>query len=178
MSETFEQFKKLSSKFNSTYDQDQSSAELPTLVDNIEQKVDDICNNTSSLISTSQQVDIVLKDQKYLLLELHELISETREVMDILKATLKQGSRSSLFDAYSKLANAVKDQLVELRNLNKVIVDLEMFKNNPIQQPDAKVTLTLNGVDMLEKLLEIRKSAEINAINAEFEDLSNEQSIK
>jgi len=162
--EHVEQFEKISEKFGASFVTDTSAT-----VQNIENKLAKISERKNDLIQVAQQpTEIVLKDQTYLMGELHMLISDTREVMEILKESLKQGTRASMFEAYSKLSNSVTDQLRELRELNKVIADLEMFKLTP-QTQQTTVNITMTGADMLEQLIKARKESEINSIDVEYE---------
>jgi hypothetical protein len=158
-----EQFEKISEKFGSVFN---SSPQ------DIENKLVEIKNRKTELVeaATTQPKELIaLKDQRYLSEELYSLISDTKEIMTILKESIKQGTRATLFEAYSKLANSVTEQLKELRELNKVIADIEMFKIAPTQQAQVAINVTMSGTDMLEKLLEARKNAEINSIEVDFE---------
>ena len=87
-----------------------------------------------------------------------------------LENEIKVGSRSDMYDAYFKAINAIGNQLKELRELNKTVVDIEIQKQK-IERPDQKTnraTIVLDANSLLELVKKAKKDSQMDAIDADF----------
>ena len=103
----------------------------------------------------------VFEEQSYLKESYHETIEGVSEVMETLKSDLRQGSKASLFEAYSNLAKTKLLATDSLKSFDKDIKHERRFEENDIENKNnnapTNLTLNLNGADMLDKILEYRQ---------------------
>lgn len=114
----------------------------------------------------------VFTEQEFVKDELHDTINEVQDVMDILKSDLRQGSRASLFDAYSNLAKTKLSAINDLSSYDKDVKHEERFEDvdkdssGETATAQQNITLNLNGADMLDKILEY-KNRQVDQADAE-----------
>lgn len=169
-------FDGLSEKMNANYEVEPE--DNIDIIEKAENELDVINDKKLALIEKSKSIEF--EDKKYIKNELCTLISNTMEVMDILKEDLRQGTKASSFEAYAKLSGAVKDQIQELRELNKNIADIKLSERRidlRNENPDIQQTITNNvimtGSEMMDILLNVRensKNKKIKDIDCEIEN--------
>lgn len=120
-----------------------------------------------TIAHTSPQLP-TMRDQEYLLYELKDLISCSKEALSKLHSTLKPGISSRAFEVYAKLADAITSQLRELRELNKAILDLMMFSPGGKDSGESG-TLQLTGEQLIDLVKKAREGSEMNRIDAVFD---------
>lgn len=111
---------------------------------------------------------LVLKDQEYIDLELKTLIQTTVTVLNKLAEDIRIGSHARQFEVYATLANSLKDQIRELRDMNRMLAEMEMFQS-PEEKDKSTVNINMTGKEMIEMYRELQKNIEINRVDAEFE---------
>jgi len=157
-------FDKISAKLQTTFVEDTSAAvdQLQT----IDQRREEIKQQLQK--NVTEKNELALIDQEYLLTEIKLLIQSTLSVLERLDQDIKVGTEARKYEVFAALTNAVTAQLKELRELNKMIADMEIFKNPSAGKPQTNVNVEMNGKDLLDWLDKVRSEREIDRIVPEF----------
>jgi hypothetical protein len=153
-------FDKISQRLGTTFEQDVSAAETQL------QTISDRKNQIQEQVT--QKNELALRDQEYLLTEIKLLIQSTLSVLERLDQDIKVGTEARKYEVFAALTNAVTGQLKELRELNKMIADMEIFKNHETGKSNTQVNVEMNGKDLLDWLDKVRSEREIDRIDPEF----------
>jgi len=121
---------------------------------------------------------ITFEDQKYLLDEIRDLICSTTRILEKLEQDIKIGSPPRMYEVYSALTNAKVNQLRELRELNKMILDMQIFQNVPEEKGKGTVgrdEVKMTALDLLKIVKAAQKSSSMNAIEADFKIVNEDE---
>ena len=158
-----ESFSGLTSAFNTKFEMEDKP-----LLEQVNSGLKDIELRKNEIIKNKRE--LVIEDQDFLNSELKSLILNARAMACRLENEIKVGSRSDMYDAYFKAINAIGNQLKELRELNKTVVDIEIQKQK-IERPDQKTnraTIVLDANSLLELVKKAKKDSQMDAIDADF----------
>jgi len=153
-------FDKISRKLNTTFEQ--SAQDVEKQLQTVDLKKKEL---QQQVIEKKQ---VAIKDQEYLLFEIKSLIQITLSVLERLDQDLKIGSESRKFEVFATLTNSVTMQLKELRELNKMIADMEIFNNPEMNKPTTNVNIEMSGKDLLDWMEKIQSEREIDRIDTSF----------
>jgi len=152
-------FEKISQRLGTTFEQSVSAAE--TQLQTIEDRKLEIQQAT-------RKGELVLKDQEYLLMEIKGLIQTTLSVLTRLDQDIKIGTEARKYEVFAALTNSITAQLKELRELNKMIADIEIFKDPDNNKSKTQINVEMNGRDLLDWLDKVRSEREIDRIDPTF----------
>jgi len=138
-------------------------------------KVEEKKNEIAKKVENTQLAPITFEDKEYLLLEIRKLIASTGRILEKLEQDIKIGSPPRMYEVYSALTNAKVNQLRELRELNKMIMDMQFFadpqgKNDSKSEKDE---VTMKTSDLLKFVKEAQKQNQLNSVDAEFQVLDD-----
>lgn len=159
-------FEKISEKLQTSFvqDTDEAVSQLQT-IDERRQQIQK---------QVTDKKDLALRDQNYLLTEIKLLIQTTLSVLERLDQDIKVGTEARKFEVFAALTNSVTAQLKELRELNKMIADMEIFKDPDLGKPKTQINVEMDGRELLEYMDKIRAESEINKVEASFDIESND----
>ncbi len=117
-------------------------------------------NRGETAVSTvkTQMDEELIENKMFIQNELYTSISQVGEVMTMMKEGLKQGARASEFEAFARLNDSLVNTIDKLATLNMKLADKKSFMSPDANPQVGNQTLIFNGADMLDKLLELRKS--------------------
>jgi hypothetical protein len=135
---------------------------------------------------------VTIKDRGYLEEKTKGMISRCERILDALESSFnnppeiddrgKEKGGFSLYavDVYAKIVNAVAVQIRELRELNKMVMGIDVINAEQIikktdadkesKSKDVKMTST----DLLKLIKEASKKTELNAVDAIFDEVKPE----
>lgn len=122
----------------------------------------------------SKKKELTLDDANWLQLETKTLYLNARMVLDKLQTEIKQGSSPRMYEVYSQLLSTAMTGLKELRELNRLI--LEIARHNAsisdAKNPGGTVNVFVgNSKDMLEMVKRAREANSLNSIDGTFQDV-------
>lgn len=145
-----------------------------------------IPNKMISVVSSAVPEDKITLDNKaFVRSEIQQLVGDCKDIIFTYKEDLiREGAKASQVEAFSTLITSTANLLHELNEMDRVENDLKLRLDNNITKksiaskksdpdiPDGAFsitqTITMSGSEMLEHLLNARKNAEINAVDADF----------
>ena len=133
----------------------------------------DLCvieKRSSELTEYVQKPD-TLKDKIYIEENIKELIEISKDVLKTVKDDIKIGASPRQIEVFSTLTNAITNQIKELRDLNKMIYDLESINSIDDPKPGI-VNISMTSDDLLDMIKDASKNSELNKIDADF-DIEN-----
>ncbi|HON84051.1 MAG TPA: hypothetical protein PLI22_07980 [Caldisericia bacterium] len=160
-----ESFEKLNKLFNTESGFDESIKEVNNELQTVEQKKNEI----KEIVQKKNEVGFTIEDQGFLIEEVKGLMKLTDSVMVKLEKDIKIGSSASMYEVFSLLANSKVNQLRELRELYKTIMEMSIFgdeESNNKSKNNEDVSMT--ATDLLKIIKEAQKSSSLNAIEASF----------
>lgn len=160
-----ESFEKLNKLFNTESGFDESIKEVNNELQIVEQKKNEI----KEIVQKKNEVGFTIEDQGFLIEEVKGLMKLTDSVMVKLEKDIKIGSSASMYEVFSLLANSKVNQLRELRELYKTIMEMSIFgdeESNNKSKNNEDVSMT--ATDLLKIIKEAQKSSSLNAIEASF----------
>lgn len=126
-----------------------------------------------------QKTEITIEDRDYLKTTLKTLIELTLGVLEDARTDLKIGAAASQREAFAKLADSFLNQLKELKDLNKMLLDINLLHGDPdeeIGEQKEEKELKVTSTEMLEFFKKVKKDSELNSIEAKF-DIQEEKEI-
>jgi len=157
-----EYFDGIANVFNSEFIKD-------TSLSAIENTLQVITNEKRSIENVANKKLITLKDKDYLEEKTKTLIEMSLKVLTNLKDDIKIGSSARDYEVFAKLGDTIVNQIRELRELNKMISDMEIFNNEePEDKAKVNVNIKMTGKEMLELFKKIKEESSMNAVDAEF----------
>lgn len=163
-----ESFKKLSEEFNVDSSQETSISALDDELQDIESKKEQYLQK----INTSKS--ITLKDQEYIDEELKTLITSSKTVLKKLEQDCKIGASARQFEVYFQGINSIASLIKELRDLNRMLFDLSIIKDDPEENEDDSKNNNFTAGQLLSLVKEAQKDKENEAIEIDF-DLSEDK---
>jgi hypothetical protein len=164
-------FEKLNKKFNIDSKED--------IIEKAEKELQLVEQRKNNIITTLENLPVFTKDdQNFLIQETKDLISITNDVIDCLKEELRVGAKSSMFEAFAQVATVKMQQIKELKDIYKMLLDVALFnKPKEDEESDKKKTedITLKANDFLKIILEAQKNSTLHSIDATFEVLPNNE---
>jgi hypothetical protein len=165
-------FEKMSSAFNTSFS---ASNE-----DEIESDIAIIEKKKNELLDRIKPKDGgVFRDSEWLDFELKTLICESRNILHKLDSDIKIGSSPRHFEVYAKLLDSVLQQYKELRDMNKMIWDMQRepeISNGKQTTNENKISFTANQLSDFVKKLKDNNS--MNNIDADFKILEKDSKEK
>lgn len=162
---------KLNDAFDTTFKED---------IDQAEKDIEQIEERKNALVKQveTKEMSITFQDQQYMLMELKTLIQSTTNVLDKLEQDIRIGSPPRMYEVYATLTNSKTMQLKELRELNKMILEMSIFKEDEKDSGGQKlgkdsVTMTTKG--LLDIIKQAQKENSMNKVEVEFDILENEK---
>ena len=123
---------------------------------------------------------LTLQDQEFLRDEIKSLIETTTMVMNQLRDDLKIGSPPRLYEVFSTLANSKIAQLKELRELEKTIMNAQLFSpdidGGNGKNKAGKSEITMTGSALLDLIKEAKEKNTMDKVDAEFIVVDDEDS--
>lgn len=163
-------YEKISEKFKSSFVPESSGTKNTKGAKEQLSEIEEKKHELQNIVKDNKNQALVLGDQQFLQRHVKHLIGDTLDVMDTLKRDLKIGTGARKFEAYSALANSATAQIKELRELNKMIADMEIFQGEiDNKQNKSTIDVKMNSVDFMNFVRNIRKESELSKIDAEFE---------
>ena len=150
-------FSKLSQSLDTSF-VDQTSA--------IKNEVQEFTNETKELANVSINT---LEDKQYIQDGIKKTLEMGTSVLEKLKSDIKVGSNPRMYEVFSKMMDSMNRGFQELRDLNKTVVDLQIFNDGPIENAPAKVEIKMTGKELLDFIEKTKKESELNRVDADFE---------
>jgi len=130
--------------------------------------------------SLEKTTEITIEDKDYLKTTLKTLIEITLGVLEDARADLKIGAAASQREAFAKLADSFLNQLKELRELNKMLFDLNVTYGEPNEEiggeKEQEKELKVTSSEMLDFFKKVQKESQLNEIEAKF-DIQDEKEM-
>lgn len=165
MIDSNESFDKMSKVFDTSF----------SATENIETDISIIENKKKELLERikDKSTDII-KDQNWLDFEIKTLIVESRNVLHKLESDIKIGSSPRHFEVYAKLLESVLSQYKELRDMNRMIWEMERDSLNRRENPidnNSKNKIEFTATQLSDFVKKIKDNNSLNSIDANFEVL-------
>ena len=121
----------------------------------------------------AKRKELTLEDAGYLQLEHKTLYQNARLVLDKLQTEIKQGSSPRMYEVYAQLMSTAMTGLKELRELNKLILEIARHNNsiNEVKNPSTVNVFVGNSKDMLEMVKRAKEANSLNAVDGTFQDV-------
>lgn len=137
---------------------------------------------------------VEIRDREYLEIKTKGMISRCERILDRLEesfdaipdecdertdAEKKSGFSLYAVDVYAKIINAVAVQVRELRELNKMVMGIDVInaeqvmKRNEEEVSKQDKTVKMSSSDLLKLIKEAGASSEIKAVDAEFKEVND-----
>lgn len=119
--------------------------------------------------------DLTLEDKGFLQLEHKILYQNGRLVLDKLQTEIKQGSSPRMYEVYSALLSTLMSGLRELRELNKIILEVERY-NNAVDTSSGKgntVNVYVNSKEMLDMIKKAKKENSLDSVDGSFKEVKD-----
>jgi len=173
---------KIAQKFNTTFDRAVGSQAILQLENKVQGNLESIRTEGSAL-AASLISDIKIRDQDYIEERIKSLISRCETILTQLDIDMKDPAvitpnmKLRAVEVYAAMANAVSIQIRELRELNKMVMGLDMVNNENIakkieeeaqekKEKDSKIMLTSSQLNSL--IADAMKNNSLNKIEADF----------
>lgn len=125
--------------------------------------------------------ELKLGDAEYMKAEITSCIASLETVMNTLEQDLKIGSQPRMYEVYATMANTKMSSVKELRELNKVILDLKLKLREPTSKggSNGPKNLTVNNYishkDLLGMMTDAKKNNSLNKVSADFKIVDEEK---
>ncbi len=165
-------FDKISESLGTSFSAAPDFQHVQTELDSFEQKT----NELKTFLK--EKDELTLEDEKYLSLETKLLIQGGKTVLDKLQEEIKQGSSPRIFEVYSQLLGSVLGGLRELRELNKMVLDIKkinMITSDPT--PKTQVNVFMDSKSMSELIKKAKEDSSMNAIDGSFSEVKEVEGI-
>ena len=157
-------FKGISEKLNTTF----VSSDPETTIATIQE-------TTKELKTIAKKENITLEDKDYLETTLKSIINLSKTVLETHTNTIKIGSDNRAIEVTGKLVESITGTLRELRELNKVVCDMEMMQGSLEPEPEEKqINFNMTADQLLSFIDSAKKNSEVNRIEATFNVLDDE----
>ena len=157
-------FKGISAKLNTTF----ISSDPETAVATIQE-------TTKELKTLSKKENITLEDKVYIETTLKDIIDLSKNVLQTHANTIKIGSDNRAIEVTGKLVESITGSLKELRELNKVVCDMQMMQGSLDPEPEEKqINFNMTADQLLSFIDSAKKNSEVNKIEATFNVLDDE----
>lgn len=164
-------FDKLSESLGTSFVPATSAAEA-TIENEIENEIQEFEKKKNEIAKMCEKVDLTLEDKDYLQMETRTLIQNGRIVLDKLQGEIKQGSSPRMYEVYSVLLSTIMTGLRELRELNKLVLEIEKRNRDSVPGiPGATLNVFLTSKDMVQMLKKAKQENSLNAVDGEFKDV-------
>lgn len=176
-------FDRIANKFDTTFErriENSAVAVASRQMEAIEEEKNELMQEVNGL------PQITIKDQSYLEDKTKTLIEKTERVLSQLEKDMFGDSEGleapkitpnmkvAAYNAFSCLSNSVSMQIRELRELNKMVLGMDMMNSEVLtkkydeeQQLKSK-TIKMSSSDLLKLINEAKNSNQLNAVNAEY----------
>ena len=162
-----ESFDRLASAFNTEYIE-------TSAIDNELQVIGDKKNELTNVIKSKNE--ITLEDKEYIETELKYLIAKNKNILDTLSEEIRVGANARFYEVYAKLSDSIVNSLRELREMNKVIYDMNLMKNGFQAQDNEDSNKNLfTANQMLEMIKSAKDNSQLNKIDATFEIIDSKE---
>lgn len=170
MNESFE-------KLNNLFDTESGITENLKEVKNELQTINQKKNEIKEIVQKNE-VGFSIEDQGFLIEATKKLMESTDNVMQKLEQDIKIGSSPRMYEVFSFLANSKVNQLRELRELYKMILEMSIFNEEDSNKSKNENDVSMTATDLLKVIKEAQKSSSLNAIEATFKVVENEEEQK
>lgn len=161
MNETFE---KLNNEFN-----------VPSTPKDPVEEIALVKLQTKELVEKSANIK-TLEDKEYLQQETKELIDNSKRVLHIVQNDIKIGTPAKTVEVYAKLLTSTVEALRELRELNKMVADMQMFTEP--QETKTSINIKMTGKDLIAMMKEAKESSQMKAVETNFTIEGDEPNAK
>jgi hypothetical protein len=121
------------------------------------------------IIEGSQSKIKTIEDKEWLQYEIKDLMSNGKLVLQKLQADLKIGCSPRMYEVYASLMNSVIMSQKELRELNKMVYDIELFQVDPNEgKSKTQVNINLTGKELLAMINNAKDNSQMNSVSTEF----------
>lgn len=159
---------KLSDAFNTGNEgTSMSAAEENFGLDHIKQEIAEIESRKGQLVDQNKK--FVIKDQKFLDMEIKSLILCSRTVLKRLEQDIQVGAEPRKYEVFAQLANSVTAQYKELMELNRMIIDLDVKSNEMDYDKMGKKKISMTADQLLEMVEKASEKSQMKEIDATFE---------
>ena len=112
-----------------------------------------------------------LEDKEYIQFELKSLIQGGLNILDKLEQDISVGTKVRSHEVYFTGMNSIMNALKELRELNKVEIDISMAKDKSEGEKVGGVTVNqfYDSSSLLNMLKDAQQSNSLNEVTAEFQ---------
>lgn len=154
---------------NKKFDVDSFESE----VKNVNNQIEKVAERKNEIVESikNNQVGFTKEDQTFLVDEIKSLIKSTTSVLEKLEQDIRIGTPVRSHEVYAILANSKVNQLKELRDLYRTIMEMAIFdpnsEQNKKEEKNAGVCMTMDQIVNLVK--SAQKESSLNAIDAKFE---------
>lgn len=135
---------------------------------------------TKELVERSTKIK-TLEDKVYLQEETKNLIENSKRVLDVMQKDIKIGTPPRNAEVYAKLLSSTIECIRELRELNKMVADMEMLQDTEPKdnqgKPQTNLNIRMTGKELLELMKNAKNNSQLNAINTDF-TVSTEPNIE
>ncbi len=160
--ETNPSFEKMANALNSEYKPEN---------EDVKEQYEIIESKKNELVEVTEKNEISLQDKEFLQNSLKDLIKSNNDLLTLLRDDIKIGANPRQVEVYAKFNDSVTNQLKELKELNKTIMDTEVLQDNisPDNNKGGDVNIQMSGKEMLEFYKEFKKENSLDKVDAEFE---------
>jgi hypothetical protein len=160
MDTTSASFENLSNALNTSFSADDSFQEVQKAMIDIENRKQII------LSKINDKKNEIFRDENYLEFELKTLILESRSVLQKLSSDIKIGSEARMYEVYAKLLEAITKQYTEIREINRMIFDMNKDTEEGSKSKAPKFEFDSN--QLLDFVDKVRKNNLMNDIKVDF----------
>ena len=162
-------FDKISENLNTSFSAAPDIQQIQKDLDHFQEKK----NQIKTFIE--EKKDITLEDKGFLQLETKILIHNGKAVLDKLQEEIKQGSSPRIYEVYSQLMSTVMGGLRKLRELNKMVLDIERINKMTSDpgQGNTTVNVFMSSKDMAEMMKKAKVESSMNAVDGTFSEVKD-----
>jgi hypothetical protein len=113
---------------------------------------------------------LTLDDAEFMKDKIQNSIKNLEDVLEILKKDLKIGTAPRYYEVYATMENAKMNSIKELREMNKIILDLKFkLEKGKIAGPkNLTVNYNLTSKDVSKMIEDAKKNNSLKKIKADF----------
>ncbi len=151
-------------------------------VKNVNNQIEKVAERKNEIVESikNNQVGFTKEDQTFLVDEIKSLIKSTTSVLEKLEQDIRIGTPVRSHEVYAILANSKVNQLKELRDLYRTIMEMAIFDpnsehNKKEEQKTDEINMT--ATDFLKIIKQAQKESSLNKIDANYEIVDRDEVV-
>ena len=141
-----------------------------------EEVIEDVKEIIEEKKSLVQSKGLTLDDAEYMKDKIQNTISGLEKILKILEGDIKIGTAPRYYEVYSTMQTAKMNSIKELREMNKIILDLKVKLNKKDGPKNLTVNYNLTSKDVSKMIEDAKEKNSLNKIKADFK-IEDEEKI-